>query len=99
MFFSGGDKMSRVDTFTFRINDEERRLLAGLATRLERSQSDVIRWLLRAAAAQLNAQSRPAPGNGDGGCAQIASNLQARGNERGNGNAGERALAQEVVHA
>jgi len=47
--------MSRVDTFTFRVNEEERRLLAWLAGRLERSQSDVMRWLLRGAAAQLKA--------------------------------------------
>lgn len=42
--------MARTVTFTFRINDYERKILAKLANRLERSQSDSIRFLLRAAA-------------------------------------------------
>jgi len=45
--------MSRIDTFTFRVNPNERRLLAALAERLQRSQSDAVRWLVREAACEL----------------------------------------------
>jgi hypothetical protein len=45
--------MSRVNAFTFRINAEERRLLAALANRLQRSQSDTVRLLIREAAKEL----------------------------------------------
>ena len=48
--------MPRIDTFTFRVNDHERQLLERLATKLERTQSDVVRWLVRSAAEQLEVQ-------------------------------------------
>ena len=40
--------MSRADTFSFRLNAEDRR-------RLERSQSDAIRWLIRHAVQEMEA--------------------------------------------
>lgn len=51
--------MRKVDTFTFRINLDERQMLADLAARLERSQSDALRFLVRGAYAEMN--SRPSP--------------------------------------
>lgn len=47
--------------FLFRLNSEERCILAALARRLERSQSDTVRWLIRNAAAELAAQSETTP--------------------------------------
>lgn len=44
-----GDMMGRTKTFTLRMNADERQMLESLARRLERSQSDVVRWLLREA--------------------------------------------------
>lgn len=45
--------MARYDTFTFRINKQERQMLERVAKRLERSQSDALRLLVRGAAAEL----------------------------------------------
>jgi len=45
--------MSRIDTFTFRVNADERRILAALADYLNRSQSDALRLLIREAAREL----------------------------------------------
>lgn len=45
--------MSRIDTFTFRVNANERRILAALAEYLNRSQSDALRVLIREAAREL----------------------------------------------
>ncbi len=45
----------RYDTFTFKVNRDERRMIEGLAARLERSQSDVLRLLVREAARELAA--------------------------------------------
>lgn len=45
--------MVRNDRFTFKIDAEERRLLELLAHRLQRTQSDTMRWLLRQAAGRL----------------------------------------------
>lgn len=45
--------MARIDTFTLRVNSDERRILANLAQRLERSQSDAVRLLIREAAREL----------------------------------------------
>ncbi len=47
--------MARPDTFTFRINQAERGLLERLAQRLQRSQSDALRWLIREAVRELDA--------------------------------------------
>lgn len=47
--------MTRPDTFTFRINQAERGLLERLAQRLQRSQSDALRWLIREAVRGMDA--------------------------------------------
>jgi hypothetical protein len=52
--------MSRIDTFTFRVNADERRILAALADYLNRSQSDTLRLLVRAAGREL-LPNAPAP--------------------------------------
>ena len=50
--------MNRLDTFTFRVNQEERRMITSLAERLRRSQSDAIRFVVVNAAKELEAQER-----------------------------------------
>lgn len=45
--------MARLDTFTFRVDEEEKQLIAALSARLERNQSDVLRLLLRESARAL----------------------------------------------
>lgn len=45
--------MARLDTFTFRVDEEEKRLIAALSARLERNQSDAMRLLLRESARAL----------------------------------------------
>ncbi len=44
----------RVSTFTFRMNADERRILAVLAEHLQRSRSDAVRLLIRTAARELS---------------------------------------------
>jgi hypothetical protein len=46
----GGVQMRRDDTFTLRVNENERHMIAALSDKLERSQSDVLRLLVREAA-------------------------------------------------
>ena len=46
--------MRRTETFTFRVRTDERQLIADLARKLQRSRSDVIRWLIREAARELS---------------------------------------------
>ena len=41
--------MRRDDTFTFRVSEAERQALAKLSERLERTQSDTLRLLIRRA--------------------------------------------------
>ena len=48
--------MRRRDTFTFKVSDDERRMIAALSHRLERSQSDAVRLLIREAVKGLEAQ-------------------------------------------
>lgn len=43
----------RRDTFTFLVNRRERELIAELAKRLQRSQGDTLRFLVREAHGQL----------------------------------------------
>jgi hypothetical protein len=45
--------------FTFLCNREERELLTALARRLARTESDVVRQLILAAARQFNVVARP----------------------------------------
>ena len=52
--------MERDIQFGFRVNDNERRAIADLAIRLQRSQSDAIRFVVVEAARQL-AQTDLAP--------------------------------------
>lgn len=49
--------MTRKEYFTFRIHEDERRILELLAKRLQRTQSDVIRLLIREAAAGLGIEA------------------------------------------
>lgn len=42
--------MARYDTFTFRVNPEERQMIEALAEKLQRSPSDTVRLLVRGAA-------------------------------------------------
>lgn len=48
--------MARYKRFTFLCNSNERRILDALARRLQRSQSDSVRWLIRNAAQELETQ-------------------------------------------
>jgi len=50
--YKDADKV-RLDTFAMRVNAEERRMLLALAKRLQRSQSDVVRLLIREAVREL----------------------------------------------
>jgi uncharacterized protein YcaQ len=45
--------MRRKDTFTFRVNETERQVIEQIADKLERSQSDAVRWLIRESARQM----------------------------------------------
>lgn len=45
--------MARLRRFTFLCDTDERRIVAYLASRLQRSQSDAIRWLIREAVIEL----------------------------------------------
>ena len=56
--------MARRDTFSFRVNERERQMLETLAEKLQRTQSDAVRLLVREAVAQLEPESTAA-GDGD----------------------------------
>ena len=43
----------RLNTFAMRMNSEERRMLVALAERLQRTQSDTVRLLIREAVREL----------------------------------------------
>ena len=45
--------MARIESVTFRVSGDERRILAALARHLQRSQSDTVRLLLREVAREL----------------------------------------------
>jgi len=51
--------MARYQRFTFLCNERERQLIEHLAYRLQRTQSDAIRLLIREASQQLPADYRP----------------------------------------
>jgi len=51
--------MQRVMQFSFRVSKDERRAIADLAARLQRSQSDAVRFVVIEAARQLS-QADPA---------------------------------------
>ncbi len=44
---------ARTRMFTLKVNDEEAALIRALAKKLERDQSDAVRWILRDAAKRL----------------------------------------------
>ena len=50
--------MARDNSFTFRINPNERRLIEQLSERLERTQSDSIRWSIRKVAREMGVEAR-----------------------------------------
>lgn len=56
--------MARDRRFTFVCNDDERRVIESLASNLQRSQSDAVRWLIVQVAGDLTdagAARSPAP--------------------------------------
>jgi len=54
--------MARYERFTFLCNDNEKKAIADLAIRLQRSQSDAVRFIVIEAARQLSQPSNPPPG-------------------------------------
>ena len=48
--------MNRINTFTFRVNQDERNLIASLAKRLQRSRSDAVRFVVVNAMRELESQ-------------------------------------------
>lgn len=54
-------EMGRVKTFTFRATADERRIIAALAEKLQRSRSDAVRWLVLESARELGIEFRTAP--------------------------------------
>lgn len=53
----------RLDTFAMRVNSEERQMLVALAERLQRTQSDAVRWLIREATRELEQLGLLQPAN------------------------------------
>ncbi len=53
--------MARLERFSFLCNKDERRIIAELADRLQRSQSDTVRYIVVNAARELIAQATPNP--------------------------------------
>lgn len=45
--------MTRLETFTFRVDKEEKRVIDALSERLKRTRSDAVRWVIREAAKAL----------------------------------------------
>lgn len=57
--------MHRVTQFAFRVSNDERRAIADLAARLQRSQSDAVRFVVVEAAKQLTQADPALVPNGD----------------------------------
>ena len=53
--------MCRVDQFAFRVNEEEKNLIALLAKRLQRSRSDAVRFVVVNAIRELENQEQLKP--------------------------------------
>ncbi len=51
--------MARIDNFVFRVNAEERRLIAALAQRLRRTESDAVRFVICETMQALEAEVTP----------------------------------------
>jgi hypothetical protein len=45
--------MNRLDTFKLRVNETERRLIAAVAQRLDRNESDAVRLLVKERAREM----------------------------------------------
>lgn len=45
--------MTRLETFTFRVDKQERQIIDALSKRLQRTRSDAVRWVIREAATAL----------------------------------------------
>ena len=45
--------MARYNTFTFRVNKEEKQIIEALSNKLKRTRSDAVRWVIREAAQAL----------------------------------------------
>ena len=45
--------MARYNTFTFRLNKEEKQIIEALSNKLKRTRSDAVRWVIREAAQAL----------------------------------------------
>jgi hypothetical protein len=66
-------KMSRIGRFTLRISKSEEQMIRELSARLQRSQSDAVRLLIREAAKELSLS--------DDGAVQAAPSEQVAQNE------------------
>ncbi len=55
--------MAKTQRFAFLCTDDERRIVAEIARRLERNQSDAMRWLIREAADSAAQNETPTTGN------------------------------------
>jgi hypothetical protein len=53
----------RNDLFTMRVNETERQMIVAIAVRLQRTQSDAVRLLIREAARELETQTQTANDN------------------------------------
>lgn len=51
----------RANTFTFKVGKDERRMIATLADRLDRSQSDAVRFVIREAVRALESDTPTPP--------------------------------------
>lgn len=45
--------MTRIQTFTFRVDKHEKQIIDALSKRLKRTRSDAVRWVIREAANAL----------------------------------------------
>lgn len=59
--------MAKTHRFTFVCDTDERQLIAEVATRLQRSQSDAIRWIIRRLADEKSAPVSSLLADGDTG--------------------------------
>ena len=53
-------QVARQERFNFRLDTDEKKYLAEIARRLERSESDALRWLIRQAHRELARGLEPA---------------------------------------
>ncbi len=58
--------MGRLGRFTFLVSDEERAAIKSLAAKLQRTESDAVRVVIREAVQELGFQQQPASLSPDG---------------------------------